>query len=268
MQDVGTAVRLQIPKIQIADPDQCRFVDDNFRICTTTEYAGRHSLVDDATCQSKFTGDDRPVRAVRDSQLSALPGQPGQGRRVVDLGRRGQPVSRLLSGLGLQPAGALPAARRRGGPRPGRPVDPRAQYLVHGSAGRLAEALAERSFGGQCFFCNSGAEANEAAIKLARAFGHEKGRIQDRHDGRRLSRPDLRRADGHGPAQVPRRLRADGSRLRLRSVQRSRRGRRGARRSDGRGPGRADPGRGGHQYPVGRLSRRACGGCATSAGCS
>ena len=41
--------------------------------------------------------------------------------------------------------------------------------------GALAEALAERSFGGQSFFCNSGAEANEAAIKLARAFGHEKG---------------------------------------------------------------------------------------------
>jgi acetylornithine/N-succinyldiaminopimelate aminotransferase len=34
--------------------------------------------------------------------------------------------------------------------------------------GRLAQLVAERSFGGQCFFCNSGAEANEAAIKLAR----------------------------------------------------------------------------------------------------
>src|SRR5256714_5890290 len=32
--------------------------------------------------------------------------------------------------------------------------------------GALAEALSTRSFGGQCFFCNSGAEANEAAIKL------------------------------------------------------------------------------------------------------
>ncbi len=34
--------------------------------------------------------------------------------------------------------------------------------------GRWAEALAERSFGGQAFFCNSGTEAVEAAIKLAR----------------------------------------------------------------------------------------------------
>ena len=34
--------------------------------------------------------------------------------------------------------------------------------------GHWARMLSERSFGGQAFFCNSGTEANEAAIKLAR----------------------------------------------------------------------------------------------------
>lgn len=34
--------------------------------------------------------------------------------------------------------------------------------------GLWAKALSERSFGGQAFFCNSGTEANEAAIKLIR----------------------------------------------------------------------------------------------------
>lgn len=34
--------------------------------------------------------------------------------------------------------------------------------------GLWAKMLSERSFGGQAFFCNSGTEANEAAIKLAR----------------------------------------------------------------------------------------------------
>ncbi len=34
--------------------------------------------------------------------------------------------------------------------------------------GEWAKLLSERSFGGQAFFCNSGAEANEAAIKLVR----------------------------------------------------------------------------------------------------
>ncbi|WP_165065584.1 aspartate aminotransferase family protein [Paludisphaera rhizosphaerae] len=44
--------------------------------------------------------------------------------------------------------------------------------------GKFAEALSERSFGGQAFFCNSGAEANEAAIKLARAWGHPRGKYK------------------------------------------------------------------------------------------
>ncbi len=34
--------------------------------------------------------------------------------------------------------------------------------------GKWAKLLSERSFGGQAFFCNSGTEANEAAIKLVR----------------------------------------------------------------------------------------------------
>ncbi len=37
----------------------------------------------------------------------------------------------------------------------------------------LAELLCEHSFGDQVFFCNSGAEANEAAIKLARKYSTE-----------------------------------------------------------------------------------------------
>jgi acetylornithine/N-succinyldiaminopimelate aminotransferase len=36
--------------------------------------------------------------------------------------------------------------------------------------GILAKLLSERAFGGKSFFCNSGAEANEAALKLARLY--------------------------------------------------------------------------------------------------
>jgi len=39
---------------------------------------------------------------------------------------------------------------------------------------QLAERLAEKAGMEQAFFCNSGAEANECAIKLARLFGHKK----------------------------------------------------------------------------------------------
>jgi predicted acetylornithine/succinylornithine family transaminase len=41
---------------------------------------------------------------------------------------------------------------------------------------RLAKALSERSLGGKCFFCNSGAEANEGLIKLARLWGADRGK--------------------------------------------------------------------------------------------
>src|SRR3954468_14762930 len=35
---------------------------------------------------------------------------------------------------------------------------------------RLAEALSRRAFQGKAFFCNSGTEANEAALKIARRY--------------------------------------------------------------------------------------------------
>ncbi|MGZ4999048.1 MAG: aminotransferase class III-fold pyridoxal phosphate-dependent enzyme, partial [Methylomonas sp.] len=40
---------------------------------------------------------------------------------------------------------------------------------------RLADKLIELSGMDNVFFCNSGAEANEAAIKLARKYGHQQG---------------------------------------------------------------------------------------------
>lgn len=44
--------------------------------------------------------------------------------------------------------------------------------------GLWAEALSERSFGGKAFFCNSGAEANEAAIKFIRLHQVPKGKYK------------------------------------------------------------------------------------------
>lgn len=43
--------------------------------------------------------------------------------------------------------------------------------------GQFAQFLCSRSFG-KAFFCNSGAEANEAAIKLARLHGSQEGRFR------------------------------------------------------------------------------------------
>lgn len=38
----------------------------------------------------------------------------------------------------------------------------------------VAQIISDLSFGGKVFFCNSGAEANEAALKLARIYGNKK----------------------------------------------------------------------------------------------
>ncbi len=60
-----------------------------------------------------------------------------------------------------------------------------ATRLVHASnlyftenAPRLARRISEISLGGKVFFCNSGAEANEALIKLARLRGAPQGRFE------------------------------------------------------------------------------------------
>jgi acetylornithine/N-succinyldiaminopimelate aminotransferase len=47
-------------------------------------------------------------------------------------------------------------------------------YLTEGGV-RLAQRLCESSLGGRAFLCNSGTEANECAIKLARKHAHARG---------------------------------------------------------------------------------------------
>ena len=67
-------------------------------------------------------------------------------------------------------------------PRLVRALSEQAATLIHTSnlyrvtrQDELATKLCELSGMDRVFFCNSGAEANEAAIKLARLFGHQKG---------------------------------------------------------------------------------------------
>jgi predicted acetylornithine/succinylornithine family transaminase len=89
-----------------------------------------------------------------------------------------------------------------------------------GPAMRLCERLVESSLGGAAFLCNSGTEANECAIKLARKHAHERGIaspevvvLDQAFHGRTLgalaATPRLARDDLFGPlppgfASVPR----------------------------------------------------------------
>jgi acetylornithine/N-succinyldiaminopimelate aminotransferase len=93
----------------------------------------------------------------------------GQGSYVWDA--EGNRYLDLFPGWGCNLLGHCP-------PRVVQAVREQVGELIHvpntwymEAQGLLAKALSERSFGGQCFFCNSGAEAVEAAIKLARLHG-------------------------------------------------------------------------------------------------
>lgn len=91
----------------------------------------------------------------------------GEGSRIWD--DEGNCYLDLFPGWGCSLLGHCP-------PRVVKAVQEQVARLIHvpntwyvESQGRLAQALSERTgWGGQAFFCNSGTEANEAAIKLAR----------------------------------------------------------------------------------------------------
>lgn len=80
-----------------------------------------------------------------------------------------------------------------------RAIAEQAAVLVHVSnlflnenQGRLAQKMIERTFDGRCFFCNSGAEANEGLIKFARKWGNPQGKneiivMEDSFHGRTLA---------------------------------------------------------------------------------
>ena len=67
-------------------------------------------------------------------------------------------------------------------------------FYYHEPQGRLAQALRRLIGRGKCFFCNSGAEANEGLFKLARKFGHDEGPVRGAHRDQLLSRPHSGRA--------------------------------------------------------------------------
>ena len=137
---------------------------------------------------------------------------------------------------------------------------------------QLAAALCEVSGLSAAFFCNTGLEANEGAIKIARKFGHDRGidATRDHRLREGLPRPLDRHALGHRQHQGAEGLRAAGRRLRAGAAERHRRGaRRGAQQPQrgGRVP-RGDPGRRRHQPQRARNTCASCARCATSAtGC-
>jgi predicted acetylornithine/succinylornithine family transaminase len=100
----------------------------------------------------------------------------GKGARVTD--ERGHTYLDFAAGIGVNGLGygdrkVLSAIRKQAG----RMIH--ASNLYHNApAAALAERLVSLSFPAKVFFCNSGTEAVEAAIKFARRIGREQGRTE------------------------------------------------------------------------------------------
>lgn len=96
----------------------------------------------------------------------------GQGSTVWDAD--GKSYTDFLSGIAVCVLGHCH-------PRVVAAITKQAQTLIHVSnyyhtvpQTEVATFLSEHSFGGKAFFCNSGAEANEAALKIARKYSHDR----------------------------------------------------------------------------------------------
>jgi len=94
----------------------------------------------------------------------------GKGSRIWDL--QGKCYLDFFPGWGVSGLGHCP-------PRVVRAIQTQSKRILHVSNNyyhpvqvKLAKRIVKSSFDGKVFFSNSGAEANEAAIKLARAYGH------------------------------------------------------------------------------------------------
>lgn len=131
----------------------------------------------------------------------------GEGRRLHDDG--GKVYLDMFSGLGVSCLGHGHAGLSRA-------IAEQAAKLLHTSnifynepSALLAQALTQRTFADRVFFCNSGTEANEAAIKMARrhdADRHEIVTVAGSFHGRTLGalaatgQPSLQEGFGPMPA--------------------------------------------------------------------
>ena len=132
--------------------------------------------------------------------------------------------------------------------------------------GQWAQALSERSFGGQAFFCNSGAEANEAAIKLARLHTpKERYKIITFRGG--FHGRTLGRHVRHGAAEISRRDRPAHGRFHVCPVRRSGGRAPADRQGNGRDHGRAGARRRGRADSARRLLGRPAASWPTTMAC-
>jgi len=96
----------------------------------------------------------------------------GEGSRVWD--QDGRMYIDFASGVAVTSLGHCHPALVKVLEEQGRTLWHVSNWFTNEPALRLAERLVDATFAERVFFCNSGAEANEAALKLARRYAHDR----------------------------------------------------------------------------------------------
>jgi acetylornithine/N-succinyldiaminopimelate aminotransferase len=96
----------------------------------------------------------------------------GEGSRVWD--QHGHLYIDFASGVAVSSLGHAHPAMLKALDEQSRRIWHVSNWFTNEPALRLAKRLVDATFAERVFFCNSGAEANEAALKLARRFAHDR----------------------------------------------------------------------------------------------
>ncbi len=95
----------------------------------------------------------------------------GEGSRVWD--QQGRMYIDFASGVAVTSLGHCHPAMVRALTEQAKTIWHVSNWMTNEPALRLAKKLVDATFAERVFFCNSGAEANEAALKLARRYAHD-----------------------------------------------------------------------------------------------
>ena len=96
----------------------------------------------------------------------------GEGSRVWD--QQGRMYIDFASGVAVTALGHCHPALVRALDEQARTLWHVSNWFTNEPTQRLAQRLVDATFADRVFFCNSGAEANEAALKLARRYAHDR----------------------------------------------------------------------------------------------
>src|SRR5436190_23822456 len=95
----------------------------------------------------------------------------GEGSRVWD--QQGKMYIDFAAGVAVTALGHCHPALVRALTDQAKTIWHVSNWMTNEPALRLAKKLIDSTFAERAFFCNSGAEANEAALKLARRYAHD-----------------------------------------------------------------------------------------------